>query len=199
MRDPRSLSSCPLDRPGPPGPGLQIMGRAYPPRHLPCEGSCLLRREGSGQGTLPLALPVAQRQPQVARCRLGPVGGVELAENVLDVELHRALGDHERAGDVRVRLALHHVLEDVELAAGQQVAQGRVAAARAAAGLLAPGRVALDGEVDRAVGQLARARVGPARDLAELLALDAQPAAQDGALEDVWERDRGATQDGWDN
>jgi hypothetical protein len=103
-----------------------------------------------------------------------------------------ALGDDERAGDVRVRLALHHVLEDVELAAGEQVPQRRVAAARAPRGLVAAGCVALDGEVDRAVGQLARARVGPARDLAELLALDAQPPAQDGALENVGERQREA-------
>ena len=39
----------------------------------------------------------------------------------------------------RVRLAPHHVLEDVELAAGQEVAQRRVAAARAAAGSSPPG------------------------------------------------------------
>src|SRR6476646_2875907 len=106
MRDPRSLSSCPLHRPGPTGPAFTSWGRAYRPRHPPGERSSLLRREGSGQGTLPLAVPVAQRQPQVARRRLGPVGGVELAEDVLDVELDRALGDDERAGDVRVRLAL---------------------------------------------------------------------------------------------
>src|SRR3954469_23908562 len=164
-----------------------IMGKVYPAPHPPTEGSCLLPRGGSGQGTRRVALPLAQRQSQVARRRLGPVGRVELAQDVLDVELDGALGDDERPGDVGVRLPLDHVLEHVVLATGQEIAQRRVAAAPAARRLVAAGGVALDGEIDRAVGQLARAGVGPARDLAQLLALDAQPPAQDGALEDVGE------------
>src|SRR4051794_41295191 len=95
--------------------------------------------------------------------------------------------DTTSARDVRVRLAADHVLEDVALAPREQVPQRRVVALRAP-GRVAGRRVALDREVDRAVGQLARARVGPARHLAQLLALDAQPPAQDRALEDVGER-----------
>src|SRR3954452_127633 len=163
------------------------MPRSYPAGPPPREGSGLPGREGSGEVAPAAALAVAQRQAQVARRRLRAVGGVELAQDVLDVELHRALGDDERAGDVGVRLAADHVLEHVDLAASEQVAQ-RAVAAGGAGRLLAGRGVALDGEVDRAVGELARARVGPGGDLAQLLALDAQAAAQDGALEDGGER-----------
>jgi hypothetical protein len=43
------------------------------------------------------------------------------------VELDRALGHDQRPRDVGVRLAAHHVLEHVDLAPRQQVAQARVA------------------------------------------------------------------------
>src|SRR3954447_477626 len=73
----------------------------------------------------------AARQAVVARGRLGSVGGVQLAQDVLDVELHRALGEHQLPGDVRVREAAGHVLEHVDLTPREDVAQAALAAAAA--------------------------------------------------------------------
>ena len=45
------------------------------------------------------ACAAAQRQAQVTRRRLGPVGSVQLAKDVLDMELDRPFGDDEFLGD----------------------------------------------------------------------------------------------------
>src|SRR3954452_9276159 len=73
----------------------------------------------------------AARQAVVARGRLCAVGGVQLAQDVLDVELHRALREHQLPGNVRVREAASHVLEHVDLTPREDVAQPALAAGTA--------------------------------------------------------------------
>ena len=58
----------------------------------------------------------------------------ELAEDVRDVLLDRALGDHQALGDRRVRAALGHQPEHVALARGQLVERAVVPAAAERAG-----------------------------------------------------------------
>ena len=94
--------------------------------------------------------PGTQRISQVVGGRLGPVGDVALAQDVLDVELDGAFGDDEGARDLCVGLALDHVLEHIHLAAREQLVQARVAGGRAGGGR----DLAVVGEVDRAVGEL---------------------------------------------
>ena len=151
-------------------------------RRLPGGRDAPVRRGGKGVGRQRRDA----RQPQVLRGRLGPVGDVHLAQDVLDVELDRALGHDQRAGDLGVGLALDEVLEDVELARGQQVVQRRARGGRPP-GLLGVGELAVAGEVDGSVGELGAAPVGPAGDAPQLLALDAQAPAQDRALVDLAE------------
>ena len=69
---------------------------------------------------------------------------------------------------------------------GVSRSQRRARGGRAAA-VLGVGQLTVAREVDRAVGELGAAPVGPARDAPQLLALDAQAPAQDGALVDLAE------------
>ena len=57
---------------------------------------------------------------QGVAARLGAVRHAELAIDVREVELHRLLGDPQLLADLRVREALGDVLQDLELALGDQ-------------------------------------------------------------------------------
>ena len=60
--------------------------------------------------------------------RLGAVGDADLAQNVLDVLLHRLVADSQRLGDFFVRQAERELLEDFALALGEwDVAIGTIA------------------------------------------------------------------------
>ena len=56
--------------------------------------------------------------------RLGPRGGVQLVEDVLDVEPRGSRRDEELAGDLAVGLPEGEVLEDLELARGEAELMG---------------------------------------------------------------------------
>ena len=108
------------------------------------------------------------------------------------MELDGALGDDELARDAGVRLAADHQLQHLELAPREQVAQR---AARAEAGpprgrRRPPASSLSSARRDRAVARARSSGVGPDGDLAHLLALDAQPAAQDRPLVDEREAQR---------
>src|SRR4051794_23309648 len=66
-----------------------------------------------------LVLPADEPVLDRVHRRLGAVGEAELAEDVRDVGLHRALGDAELERDRLVRLAAGELGEDLELARGE--------------------------------------------------------------------------------
>ena len=50
---------------------------------------------------------------------MGPVVGLQLVDNVLDMKIHRRLGDAELIGDLLVLVALADQLQHLELARRQ--------------------------------------------------------------------------------
>src|SRR3954471_8509999 len=92
------------------------------------------------------AFMALERKAQVARGGVRAIGRLQLAQHVLDVELDRALGDHERAGDLAVGLARGHQLQDV-LLARREVRHELVRGGRLA------WLVVIDAQLDQAVAE----------------------------------------------